>query len=173
MHVRRFSLIAALALTATLLSGCGGEPQPVETTAPFASEDEAFAAAEATYRAYVDASNARLGSESSQVDPTAFLMGLALEGELDSSRELVASSLKIAGEFRVDRVSMRKFDSEAKSVVMGACLDISGTTVIDANDEDVTPTDRLPVVPLEIVVQGSGRTPLISEINSDPIGEPC
>lgn len=173
MHVRRLSLFAALALTATLLAGCGGEPAPVETTPAFASEDEAFAAAEATYRAYVDASNTSLKSDQSETDPTQFLIGLALEGELDSSRELAESARKITGEFRVDRVSLRQFDAESKSVVIAACLDISGTAIVNASNEDVTPAERVSVVPLEIVVQGAASSPLISEINSDPIGEPC
>src|SRR5690606_38234156 len=42
-----------------LLVGCSPEPDPTPTpTAAFASEEEAFAAAEETYRAYIDAFNA-------------------------------------------------------------------------------------------------------------------
>ena len=54
---RRFVALAALTLVTGLLAGCVGDPGPVETTPGFASEEEAFAAAEETYRAYVDALN--------------------------------------------------------------------------------------------------------------------
>src|SRR5688500_5990965 len=54
---RRSVALAAPALVTGLLAGCAGDPEPAETTHGFASEEEAFAAAEETYRAYVDALN--------------------------------------------------------------------------------------------------------------------
>ena len=45
-------------MLAVLMSGCAADPSVEPTPTPtFANEDEAFAAAEATYRAYVDALN--------------------------------------------------------------------------------------------------------------------
>ncbi len=57
MRSRLSVIVAASALAAALLSGCTGEPAPVVSTPSFATEDEAFAAAEQTYRNYVDALN--------------------------------------------------------------------------------------------------------------------
>ena len=56
---RTAGLLIALAI-ATTVSACTPEPAPTPTPTGFASEDEAFRAAEETYRAYVDALNARL-----------------------------------------------------------------------------------------------------------------
>ncbi len=47
--------VAVLALALT--TGCMPEPEPTPSPTGFASEEEAFAAAEETYRAYVDALN--------------------------------------------------------------------------------------------------------------------
>lgn len=56
--LRRLARVALLgALLAGALTACTPEPEPTPTP-PFATEAEAFAAAEATYRAYVDALNA-------------------------------------------------------------------------------------------------------------------
>ncbi len=58
MNLRLAAAAAALALAAVAVTGCStpaGAPKP---TPAFSSEAEAFAAAEATYRAYVDALNA-------------------------------------------------------------------------------------------------------------------
>ncbi len=54
---RTAGLLIALAI-ATTVSACTPEPAPTPTPTGFASEDEAFRAAEETYRAYVDALNA-------------------------------------------------------------------------------------------------------------------
>jgi hypothetical protein len=61
----RATRAAAVLIALSLLISCAPDPQPTPTPTPtplFASDDEAFAAAEATYRAYNDALN--------QVDPT-------------------------------------------------------------------------------------------------------
>ena len=47
----------ALALVLGMATGCQPEPEPSPTGPVFANEEEAFAAAEETYRAYVDALN--------------------------------------------------------------------------------------------------------------------
>ncbi|HOQ22628.1 MAG TPA: hypothetical protein PLN62_09415, partial [Microbacterium sp.] len=55
---RTFPAVGAALLALALVTGCAPEPAPTPTPTGFASDDEAFAAAEATYRAYVDALNA-------------------------------------------------------------------------------------------------------------------
>ena len=47
----------ALAIVLGMATGCQPEPEPSPTGPVFATEEEAFAAAEETYRAYVDALN--------------------------------------------------------------------------------------------------------------------
>lgn len=51
-------MLAVLALGVSALSACAPAPEPTPTPSPaFASEEEAFAAAEATFAEYVDALN--------------------------------------------------------------------------------------------------------------------
>lgn len=73
---------------AVLLTACTPQPgpSPSPSTTGFANEEEAFAAAEATYRAYVDALNARREDPESPVDPRSFLSGHALEADIESQR---------------------------------------------------------------------------------------
>lgn len=54
-------------LAVVLVSGCTPTPEPTPTPTGFANEEEAFRAAEETYRAYVDALN-----EVDLADPATF-----------------------------------------------------------------------------------------------------
>ncbi len=56
--LRRVAAVTvALAMVVPLATGCQPDPAPSPTGPAFATEEEAFAAAEETYRAYVDALN--------------------------------------------------------------------------------------------------------------------
>lgn len=136
----RVGLLVGLACTAIVLSGCDGTPDPTpSTTAPlFATEAEAFAAAEATYRAYVDAGNERRSGR--QIDPSVFLTGEALQGELDGRIWLEEQGLRIEGS--TDVVAFEGRQWSATSVEALACLDATGTRVLDDSGADVTPADR-------------------------------
>ncbi len=57
MLVRVASVTLSLALVIAVATGCRPEPEPSPSGPAFATEAEAFAAAEETYRAYVDALN--------------------------------------------------------------------------------------------------------------------
>ena len=55
--IRRAAAAIVLALALGLTTACQPEPSPSPSAPAFANEEEAFAAAEETYRAYVDALN--------------------------------------------------------------------------------------------------------------------
>ena len=57
MITRLAGACAVAALVMSALVGCGTPTDPAEPTPVFTSEEQAFAAAEETYRAYVDALN--------------------------------------------------------------------------------------------------------------------
>src|SRR3546814_19121412 len=57
MLARSARALAVLALVGAAATGCVGTPEPRETTPTPLRDAEAFAAAEETYRAYVDALN--------------------------------------------------------------------------------------------------------------------
>ncbi|WP_136056501.1 hypothetical protein [Microbacterium sp. K24] len=136
--------IIALALVCAALVGCSPTPAPKPTPTPaFASEEEAFAAAEETYREYNEASNADLAGNSTK-DPQDYLIGSALEGFLDGREYLRTNGLALQGETHVIN-----FQGESATISLGStevsmlvCLDISATTLIDVSGRDVTPATR-------------------------------
>ena len=82
--LRATTAAVLLAASVVALTGClGSAPDPTPTpTAVFTSEEEAFAAAEETYRAYIDAVNARRADPRSEPDPQSFLIGEAQEADI-------------------------------------------------------------------------------------------
>ncbi|MFB9646233.1 hypothetical protein ACFFPJ_10530, partial [Microbacterium terregens] len=117
-------------------------PAPSPTAPVFASEDEAFAAAEETYRAYVDALNQRRGNAASSRDPQTFLTGQALEIDIQTQQQLDQAGLSLVGPSVVASVDPIAAELVNGSVRLEVCLDSSATQVVDARGTDVTPADR-------------------------------
>ncbi|MDR6867841.1 hypothetical protein J2Y69_002449 [Microbacterium resistens] len=146
--VARRSTMRGLAATTTVcllalaVTGCGVPDAPSPTpTALFATEDEAFAAAEETYRAYVDASNDRRSGVDG-VDPQSFLGGQALEDEISVLRDLRAAGKQVVGSSTLSRFAGNEFDSTSGAVEAEACIDVSATKVMTTDGQDVTPMQR-------------------------------
>lgn len=160
--------ILALAV-ACALGGCAPAPEPSPTPTPaFASEEEAFAAAEEVYRAYNDAVNAeRRGDE--KADPRDFLIGLALEGDTDARRVLASEGVTISGDGEVAEFTplQAEFESGTVSIQVMVCLDVSGTAVLDENGVDVTPPDRQSRVPLRVTLEDSDHQLMVSESTAE------
>lgn len=171
MIVRRVAVLAVVVGVGLLTSGCGGEPAPVESTPLFANEQEAFAAAEQTYRDYVDALNAEADGDST-IDPTTYLVGEALETELDSRRELEANGQQIDGHLTVDRFRAVS-QSESDRVEADVCLDISETRILDTNGTDLTPTTRPDRVGVRVRLVPMDEDLRIEQITGSESEEPC
>lgn len=146
---------------ALLATGCTPDPAPTPSPTGFASDEEAFAAAEATYRAYVDAVNARRADPESQPDPTSYLTGKALEVDLDGDRQLEAMGLRIEGPSAVTSVLPLSATRGHAEVLV--CLDSSESRLLDEAGVNRTPTDRQDVIGLDVKILWSLKTPLISE----------
>lgn len=139
-------MLALLALAAIPLSACTPAPEPTPTSA-FASEEDAFAAAEEVYRAYNEAGNARRNG-ASDPNPQDYLIGTALEGDIDALRQLQEADLRPEGD-----VDVRTFTPREASLKIGStqvtsvvCLDATDTRVFNNSDQDVTPANRLAIV---------------------------
>lgn len=141
--------IGAALLALMLTTACVPEPAPSPTPTGFASEEEAFAAAEATYRAYVDAVNARRENPDSSPDPTNFLTGSAYNEELETDQLLEERGWHLAGETEV--LSATGSHATAHEVAMTVCLDASATRVMDSSGSDVTPADRADVLGVDVI----------------------
>ncbi|WP_091225950.1 hypothetical protein [Microbacterium sp. 3J1] len=133
----------------------------------FASEEEAFAAAEEVYRAYNDALNARFRDET-YPDPQTFLTGLALEGDIDGQNQLRDWGLQSAGQTAISSFKGIDFHADhAEAVLIGyVCIDVSRFRVLNAAGEDVTPPERGDVVAQSVTFVGTPRTLLISNEES-------
>lgn len=140
----RLTAIGIVALAAGSLVACSPDPEPTPTpTAAFASEEEAFAAAEEVYRAYNDAGNQRLAG-SATPNPQDFLTGAALEGDIDALQVLGSEGLILEGTVSVISFTGTVAEVGASDASISAivCLDASGTRVIAADGADVTPATR-------------------------------
>ena len=159
--------LVALAVGSGALIGCSPTPEPTPTPTPvFASEEEAFAAAEETYRAYNDAGN-------STGDGMDFLTGAALEGELGTTRYLEENDLTLEGASSIESFTGIDTEVEFSTVVVKArvCVDVSNVVVLNASGDDVTPTDRVDLLTLDVTFVGTDAELLISE--SESAGEPA
>jgi len=161
MRTARGVAAVAAAVLAVALSACMPTPAPTPTPTGFASEEEAFAAAEATYRAYVDATNARRDDPDSNPDPVEFLTGNALQSELETREWLESEALRIVGDSTITSVARDRISASA--VFMTFCLDASTSRVLDQYGADVTPEDRVDVLGVDVRFIGSSSPLLISE----------
>jgi len=161
---RHYIAAIALALACGLAAaGCtpSAEPTPTATATGFRSDDEAFAAAEATYRAYVDATNARRSDPNSHPDPTDFLTGEALDDEIATDQTLLQRGWKILGDTAL--MSVKRLSVDSTGISLEACLDSRGTRVVDGSDADVTPRDRVTVQSLDLKFVSTATGLLVSE----------
>lgn len=150
MKTRPSLALAVTALVIAVATACTPGATPTTTPTPtFSTEAEAFAAAEATYRAYVDAVNRRWADSSSEPDPQTFLIGRALEDDLTSQRRFDELGIHIEGETRLLSIDLLSAADGMDQLLTIVCVDSSGTRVIDDAGSDVTPADR-PNPPLEI-----------------------
>ena len=138
--------MTAAVLSGMLVLGLAGctQPEPAEPTptTAFSSDEEAFAAAEKTYRAYVDAVNARRDDSAAIPEPTDFLIADALEAEIDTERLMSAEGLSIEGETLITGARGVSWNDQSGELVLIVCVDSSGTIVRDSSGADVTPSSR-------------------------------
>ncbi len=149
------------------LVGCAPESKPSPTPTPaFASEAEAFAAAEEVYRAYNDALNAKRGGDA-KADPTALLTGQILDEEITAAQQLESAEIKLEGRAELlSFVGVRAdLSGSVLEVVARACLDISGVRAIDSSGVDVTAAGRSDVYAVAVHFTGDRDALLISEYN--------
>ncbi|QOC25727.1 hypothetical protein IC744_05035 [Microbacterium hominis] len=159
---------AAIALAVVwglTMSGCTPQPEPAPSASAtgFASDEEAFAAAEATYRAYVDATNARRLDPDSRPDPTDFLTGQALTSSINAQRRFEEEGIRLVGITAVESVS--RVSRTATATTIQVCLNNSGTKVLDTGGTDVTPPDRPTSGGLEVVIVNANQQVSLSSTN--------
>lgn len=152
---RTFPAVGAALLALALVTGCAPEPAPTPTPTGFASDDEAFAAAEATYRAYVDALNAVDLSDPATFEPVySLLSGSALSSSKRTLSQLHAEGYLRSGDTDFRQAVLDSADLEARRITISLCLDVSQVDIVDSSGSSVVGADRLDVQPLDVTFVG-------------------
>lgn len=149
---RRFAAAATLALALALTTACAPDPAPTPSPTGFASQEEAFAAAEATYRAYVDALNAVDLSDPATFEP---VYDLTAGDARDSiSKELTrmhADGWVVSGKTRIDLIEPSG-EGDLSNMLLDVCADVSGVSLTDASGVSQVAGDRPAIQPLAVRV---------------------
>jgi hypothetical protein len=171
MRVATVRSTAAVALALALCSGlvlatlsaCAAEPGPTPTTskatdAPvFASDEEALAAAEKAYAAYLAVSDdvARSGGE----DPhrlDSVSGGKELTVALASAAKFAAAKAHLVG---ATEYSLHKLQSNTGSVVVFyVCDDVSATDVVNEDGVSLVGPDRTEILPFSVTVEQAANS---------------
>lgn len=170
-RIRRHAttVLAAAFLLAGALAACTPQPAPQPSPTGFASEEEAFAAAEATYRAYVDAVNARQSGDNTGPAPSDFLTGVALSEEIAADAESKRTGRTAVGTVGITSVSHLSSSSDTASIHV--CLDLSDSRIVDSVGVDVTPEGRPTTFSAEVDVVATPGVPLVAASSASEL--PC
>lgn len=149
--LRAAAALAVVAVLAGLATGCTGSPAPAPSTPTPLSEDEAYAAAEATYRAYVDALNQVDLSDPDTFEPVyALTTGNYQASERKSFSEMHAAGWTTSGESQITH--LEPLSVSAETIRLGACVDVSAVSLTDANGQSVVAPDRPDVQAVSITI---------------------
>lgn len=152
MKHRFLGLVSAVAV-AVLLVGCVPKtevvnpvPQP-SVTPPFASDEEALAAAVEAYARYLKVTDEILqgGGKDPSLASTV-MTGELLDANLESFDNFKAQGLHTIGESSFDQVTLQQFDAYSLGtaiVVIYVCTDVTATDVLDSEGQSVVAPDRL------------------------------
>ncbi|MGX1793914.1 hypothetical protein ACWIDW_13330 [Microbacterium sp. NPDC055312] len=169
--VRTGSAFAAAGLLIGMLSACTPEPKPTPKptkTAAFATDEEAYAAAEETYRAYTDAMNAV-----DLADPATFnalyrhSIGDFQAADRRTYSALHAEGLRMTGEVRLASFEGTGFDPEEAKASAHVCVDVSDSDVVDGAGQSQVAPDRPSMNSLTVEFRAKGDTMLIARADRD------
>ncbi len=136
-------------------------PVPTPSVTPvFASEEEALAAAEESYKRYLrvsDAIAAEGGTHPERLSP--YVTPEELRRANEDFGSLQSATRHMQGESKFDSLTLQRQD--AQEIVVYLCLDVSEVRVIDAGGSDVTPASRVDRVPLEVAFALDGSELLL------------
>lgn len=161
----RWTGLGATLLIVVGLAACAPEPAPTPTPTGFASEEEAFAAAEATIDAYVEASNQLVVSQPETFEPLLALTTGA-QNEFDRKRLSAyhADEYTISGRTSVAGIKPETWAESTETASVLACLDVSELDIKDRSGASTVSADRPPRQSLRMTLVASGGTLRISAI---------
>lgn len=168
------TLLLAL-VTGALLTGCAPDASEPTPTPSFSSDEDAFAAAEATYRAYVDALNQVDLSDPATFEPVyAWTTGDLNASDREGLSAYHADDVSVSGESRVRLITpARDFVAEAPEAYV--CLDVSSVDVVDREGRSLVAEDRVGTQSLTVhfAVDPSSETGLVLDSIGPRAGDPA
>lgn len=166
--IRRIAAVAAVACGAALLSACTPAPAPSPTPTAM-TRTEAFTAAEATYRAYIDALNeVDLSDPATFEDVYRWETGDALASAKKSFSAMHADGWQVAGKTTATLIAPSTvMADQGKTTTLAVCVDVSRVALVDRNGTSVVAPDRKPVQPMQVTVsyRTADKAWLISQID--------
>lgn len=166
-----FAAVSAATITA-LLAGCSPDPAPTPTPA-FDSENEAFADAEATYRAYNDALNLVDPSDPTTFEATyEFTAGDFEASDRENFTEMHAEGFTIIGDSRVTKFAGTETNRLRTRVNATVCIDVSAVDVLDPTGSSIVNPDRLDLYAIEVEFRAHAGHLLIERADARD-GAPC
>ena len=159
-----------MALGVVILAGCTPTPAPTHTpTAAFASEEEAFAAAEETYRAYTDAVNKIDFSDASTFETVyVHLSGASAASTKKVFSEFQAAGLRTVGTTRYDSFAGVSASLRSGNVSATVCVDVSDVDVVDRDGTSIVTPDRPDRQPMLITFEGNRASASLTITAQDP-----
>ena len=159
--------LAIAALIACSVAGCLPlDPAPVATLAPigtplFSSDEEALAAAEEAYGAYLAVSDQIAQDGGANPDRLAAVVGPELAAiEKAGYSELQNAGLRTVGSTSFYGAILQRFDTESPDgrdvVTVYLCSDVSGVDVLDSAGKSVVSPDRPALTPFEVAFDLAG-----------------
>ena len=148
----------ALLLPLVVLAGCVGPPVvtpvPTPTATPvFASDEEALAAAEEAYAAYLKLADQVFAEGGVNPERLASVAtGEQLAADVAGFDEARREGLRGTGTTEFSELVLQQFDprTDVNMVVVYLCEDVSGTDVIDANGVSTVTPDRPNMVTYQV-----------------------
>lgn len=161
MIARLAAVTLTLALVGCLTTGCQPEPDPSPSGPVFATEEEAFAAAEETYRAYVDALNQVDLSDPETFEAVyAWTTGDANAQARQTFSQMHADRLVVSGESRPTIVMPRELGGRGLGAVeVAVCLDVSAVQLVDSGGQSAVDAGRPDVQSMLVSMISSDDSP--------------
>lgn len=129
---RRAAAGVAALLVLVCATACAPEPSPTPTPTGFASEEEAFAAAEQTYRDYVDAVNSVDLASPETFEPVYdTLTGDALASAKKSFTSMHGDGWTVSGASVISLVQPSVAPTSAEVIALAICVDVSAVALVD------------------------------------------
>lgn len=154
-----------IAAGAGAMSGCSAPPEPEPTPSPmFSSEEEAFAAAEEVYRAYLQAADrVQFDAPETFAGVLQFTTGTMASSERESLSLANAEGFEQRGETHLVYFHPIAEDPELSQLFARACIDLRETAILDSMGNSLVSPTRGDTLALDLTFEQRSSRLLIAQ----------